>query len=340
MTKKRDLKRRVRERQTKTGESYVAARRQVLAAKPEPPADDFPEEPTQPGAEERVVADTPIHVVDALVPMHLEGGAVAIERLAAREALVRSYEQLQASPMSVVELIDGTAEATRLGLRCTVRVWPALAARVDVTAAITRLRDVVLATSADPAMAAFVAATIHGEKQARHTTRDFAGMKQFLRRARAGLGGVSGDGHMLAIPVATAGGLVTMVCSLHRDAVSLTIDSDSGDPFSAAGALATIAAIPALRVTVRAADGTITTATRLVSDGMVIGRGPTCDLRIRDGKVSRAHARVVRVRGAYHLTDLGSTNGVRYRGMRIDNKRIDDGDVFEVGGYEVRFSRA
>jgi hypothetical protein len=39
MTAKKDLKRRVRERQVKTGESYVTARRHVLAAAPDVPAD-------------------------------------------------------------------------------------------------------------------------------------------------------------------------------------------------------------------------------------------------------------------------------------------------------------
>ena len=35
---------------------------------------------------------------------------------------------------------------------------------------------------------------------------------------------------------------------------------------------------------------------------------------------------------------LGSTNGIDYKGMRIDNKRIDEGDVFHLCDYELRFT--
>src|SRR5262245_42299735 len=54
MTKKRDLKRRVRERQQQTGESYVTARRHVLAARPATDGDgdddgDDDDEPTETG---------------------------------------------------------------------------------------------------------------------------------------------------------------------------------------------------------------------------------------------------------------------------------------------------
>ena len=38
------------------------------------------------------------------------------------------------------------------------------------------------------------------------------------------------------------------------------------------------------------------------------------------------------------IEDLGSTNGIEYNGMRIDNKRIEEGDVFHICDYELRFS--
>src|SRR3569623_1517087 len=38
------------------------------------------------------------------------------------------------------------------------------------------------------------------------------------------------------------------------------------------------------------------------------------------------------------LKDVGSTNGIDYKGMRIDNKRIDEGDVFHLCDYELRFT--
>ena len=71
----------------------------------------------------------------------------------------------------------------------------------------------------------------------------------------------------------------------------------------------------------------------------VIGRGSkTADLPIKDGNISRKHAVVLRRNGVYYIKDLGSTNGIEYKGMRIDNKRIDEGDVFFICDYELRFT--
>jgi hypothetical protein len=74
-------------------------------------------------------------------------------------------------------------------------------------------------------------------------------------------------------------------------------------------------------------------------DQFIIGRGSkTSDLPIKDGNISRKHAAVIRRNGSYYIKDLGSTNGIDYRGMRIDNKRIDEGDVFHICDYELRFT--
>jgi hypothetical protein len=78
---------------------------------------------------------------------------------------------------------------------------------------------------------------------------------------------------------------------------------------------------------------------RVTTHQFVIGRDPaSCDLALRDGNVSRKHAAVIHRNGAYYLKDLGSTNGIHYKGMRIDNKRIDEGDAFQLGDHEVRFT--
>lgn len=74
-------------------------------------------------------------------------------------------------------------------------------------------------------------------------------------------------------------------------------------------------------------------------DQFIIGRGSkTSDLAIKDGNISRKHAAIIRRNGAFYIKDLGSTNGIDYKGMRIDNKRIDDGDIFHICDYELRFS--
>lgn len=77
----------------------------------------------------------------------------------------------------------------------------------------------------------------------------------------------------------------------------------------------------------------------IAKDQFIIGRGSkTSDLAIKDGNISRKHAAVIRRNGTYYIKDLGSTNGIDYKGMRIDNKRVDEGDVFHICDYELRFT--
>ncbi len=74
-------------------------------------------------------------------------------------------------------------------------------------------------------------------------------------------------------------------------------------------------------------------------DQFIIGRGSkTSDLPIKDGNISRKHAAVIRRNGVFYIKDLGSTNGIDYKGMRIDNKRIEEGDVFHLCDHEIRFT--
>ncbi len=74
-------------------------------------------------------------------------------------------------------------------------------------------------------------------------------------------------------------------------------------------------------------------------DEFIIGRGArSADLAIRDGNISRRHAAVVFHDGGYFMKDLGSTNGIEFAGQRVESKRIEDGDVYRLCDYELRFS--
>ena len=61
-----------------------------------------------------------------------------------------------------------------------------------------------------------------------------------------------------------------------------------------------------------------------------------------DGMASKSHARLERERdGSWTLYDLGSTNGVKVGGLRVDGNRIlSDGDEITVGATKMVFSRA
>ena len=77
----------------------------------------------------------------------------------------------------------------------------------------------------------------------------------------------------------------------------------------------------------------------VTKEEFVIGRGSkSADLAIKDGNISRRHAAVVLHNGVHYLKDLGSTNGVEFQGRRFDSKRIEEGDLFRICDYELRFT--
>jgi len=74
-------------------------------------------------------------------------------------------------------------------------------------------------------------------------------------------------------------------------------------------------------------------------DQFIIGRGAkTSDLPIRDGNISRKHAAVIRRAGAYYIKDLGSTNGIDFNGERIEARKIEEGDVYSICDYQLKFT--
>jgi hypothetical protein len=273
MTAKRDLKRRVRERQAKTGETYTTARRNVVTTAP------------------------------------------------------------KRAPIAVDELIDLTAEAAALGLRCKILMSQRLATRVDPMRVLTSLRDALLATlrDADTELLRGIAldgvvspAPFRWSRDGRH--------EQFIARVRAGLGGVSADGRTLGLNI----GGVPILCSVWRRQATLMVSpiDDSVVVLSRLGAriIPPPVVMPALYVVLAGERH------RVTKPMFVIGRSPTADLQIRDGRISRRHAAIVHNSKAWFIKDLESENGIEFKGMRISNKRIDEGDVFELDGHELRFT--
>lgn len=71
----------------------------------------------------------------------------------------------------------------------------------------------------------------------------------------------------------------------------------------------------------------------------VIGRGSKfSDLPIKDANISRRHCAVIRRSGDYFITDLGSTNGIEFAGVRVDNHPVEEGNVYYLCDHELRFS--
>jgi hypothetical protein len=71
---------------------------------------------------------------------------------------------------------------------------------------------------------------------------------------------------------------------------------------------------------------------------VTIGRAADCDIRLNDETVSAHHATLMRKRdGSFELTDMGSRNGVRVNGERVNRQRVSNGDAIQLGPAEFRF---
>jgi hypothetical protein len=74
------------------------------------------------------------------------------------------------------------------------------------------------------------------------------------------------------------------------------------------------------------------------SAGVTLGRSRQCDIVLSDPNVSREHAEIRPRGGSWVLSDLGSTNGSRLNGRRIDGAEVvRPGDEIELGATFLRF---
>ena len=73
--------------------------------------------------------------------------------------------------------------------------------------------------------------------------------------------------------------------------------------------------------------------------------GPWCDLgrelqnniRLRDSETSRRHARIMHDGDRWWIVDLGSSNGTKVNGQKIDRQALQNGDRVEIGNSVLRF---
>jgi predicted nucleic acid-binding Zn ribbon protein len=71
-------------------------------------------------------------------------------------------------------------------------------------------------------------------------------------------------------------------------------------------------------------------------DGLTIGRTADNDVVLAMQLVSRRHAALRRTGEGYAIVDLGSSNGTRVNGARIERSApLRDGDTIAIGGFEL-----
>jgi pSer/pThr/pTyr-binding forkhead associated (FHA) protein len=70
---------------------------------------------------------------------------------------------------------------------------------------------------------------------------------------------------------------------------------------------------------------------------LVVGRAPDCDLVLGASGISRRHARFVHEGEGFRVTDLGSANGIRVNGERVEASALAVGDVIRIDDYVLTF---
>jgi hypothetical protein len=76
----------------------------------------------------------------------------------------------------------------------------------------------------------------------------------------------------------------------------------------------------------------------LDTERVTIGRQSGCTITIRDTNVSREHVQLRRRPNGWTLRDLGSTNGTKLNGVRVDGEQLlANGDVIMLGAIKVIF---
>jgi pSer/pThr/pTyr-binding forkhead associated (FHA) protein len=71
-------------------------------------------------------------------------------------------------------------------------------------------------------------------------------------------------------------------------------------------------------------------------DMVVVGRHPNCDTRLDSLRVSRHHCCMTQESGEVVVRDLGSTNGIRINGQRVEMGRLRAGDELSIAHIRYR----
>lgn len=71
---------------------------------------------------------------------------------------------------------------------------------------------------------------------------------------------------------------------------------------------------------------------------VTLGRGSENTIALQADGVSRTHARVYAADQGWRIEDLGSTNGIRVNGQKVDKADLKHGDRLEIGSVPYDFS--
>ena len=121
------------------------------------------------------------------------------------------------------------------------------------------------------------------------------------------------------------------------DAVAVVGSADTAEPVVVQPVMATMATPIASAITAALLfdDGSRHV---LETERVTIGRHSGCTIAVRDTNVSREHAQLRRRPTGWTLRDLGSTNGTKLNGVRVEGEQmLATGDVIMLGAIKATF---
>jgi pSer/pThr/pTyr-binding forkhead associated (FHA) protein len=75
----------------------------------------------------------------------------------------------------------------------------------------------------------------------------------------------------------------------------------------------------------------------MTKERLTVGRSSDCDVRLAVPSVSSRHATILRTDTSVTVEDLGSTNGTKVNGRKVDTLRLKHGDQIEFGTERLVF---
>src|SRR5687768_11012753 len=76
----------------------------------------------------------------------------------------------------------------------------------------------------------------------------------------------------------------------------------------------------------------------LLKSELMVGRREACDIVLRYANVSAQHCKLVVENGYWYVDDLGSSNGTKVNGSRVQRKRIDPGDTVAFAKHKFQMA--
>jgi len=71
----------------------------------------------------------------------------------------------------------------------------------------------------------------------------------------------------------------------------------------------------------------------LLHEKLLVGRRSSCDISLRFPNVSSHHCELELINGYWQVRDLGSRNGVKVNGERVETRFLMPGDVLQVARH-------